>query len=43
MQTISTSIHDNPASIITPFELLLDEGINDDLLHIIVIFNTREM
>ena len=32
MQTISTSIHDDPASIIAPFELLPHEDINDDFL-----------
>ena len=32
IQNISTSIHDDPASIIAHFELLLDEEINDDFL-----------
>ena len=32
IQNISTSIHDDPASIIAPFELVLDEEINDDIL-----------
>ena len=32
IQNISTFIHDDPASIIAPFELLLDEEINDDFL-----------
>ena len=31
-QTISTSIHDDPPSIIAPSEILLDEEINDDFL-----------
>ena len=30
IQFVSTSIHDYPASIIAPFEILLDEEINDD-------------
>ena len=29
---ISTSIHDDPPSIIAPFEILLDEEINDDFI-----------
>ena len=32
VHNISTSIHDDPASIIAPFEILLDEEINDYLL-----------
>ena len=32
IQNSSTSIHDDPASIIAPFELLLDEEIDDDFL-----------
>ena len=32
MKTISTSIHDDPPSIIPPFKLLLYEYINDDFL-----------
>ena len=28
----NSSIHDDPASIIAPFELLLDEEIDDDFL-----------
>ena len=32
IQNISTSIHDDPASIIAPLEQLLDEEINDDCL-----------
>ena len=32
IQNSSTSIHDDPASIISPFELLLDEEMNDDFL-----------
>ena len=32
IQNSSTSIHDAPASIIAPFELLLDEEIDDDFL-----------
>ena len=32
IQNILTSIHDAPASIIAPFEILLDEEINDDFL-----------
>ena len=31
-QNSSTSIHDDPASIIAPFGLLLDEEIDDDFL-----------
>ena len=32
IHNISTSIHDDPASIIAPFEILLDEEIDDDFL-----------
>ena len=32
IQNSSTSIHDDPVSIISPFELLLDEEIDDDFL-----------
>ena len=32
IQNISTSIHDDPTSIIPPFELLLDEEVNDEFL-----------
>ena len=32
IQSISTSTHENPASIITPFELLLYEEMDDDFL-----------
>ena len=32
IQNSSTSIHDDPASIIAPFELLQDEEIDDDFL-----------
>ena len=32
IQNSSTSIHDDPASIIAHFELLLDEEIDDDFL-----------
>ena len=32
IQTISTSIHDDPPSSIPPFDLILDEDINDDFL-----------
>ena len=32
IQNSSTSIHDDPAWIIAPFELLLDEEIDDDFL-----------
>ena len=32
IQNILTSTRDDPASIIAPFELLLDEEIDDDLL-----------
>ena len=32
IQNSATSIHDDPASIIAPFELLLDEEIDDDFL-----------
>ena len=32
IQNGSTSIHDDPASIIAPFELLLDEEIDDYFL-----------
>ena len=32
IQNSSTSIHDDPASIIAPFELVLDEEIDDDFL-----------
>ena len=31
-QNISTFIHDDPASIIAPFEILLDEEMDDDFL-----------
>ena len=30
--TANESIHDDPPSILPPFELLLDEDINDDFL-----------
>ena len=36
IQNISTSIHDDPASIIPPFELLLDEEINDNFLRDVI-------
>ena len=48
IQNISTSIHDDPASIIAPFEILQDEEImtfsemQSDLLHTITIVNTLE-
>ena len=32
IQNISPFTHDNPASIMAPFELLLDEEIDDDFL-----------
>ena len=32
IQNSSTSIHDDPSSIIAPFELLLDGEIDDDFL-----------
>ena len=32
IQNRLTSIHDDPASVIAPFELLLDEEIDDDFL-----------
>ena len=32
IQTISTSIYHHPVLIIAPFEILLDEEINDDFL-----------
>ena len=32
IQNSSKSIHDDPASIIAPFELLLEEEIDDDFL-----------
>ena len=32
IQNISISIHDDPASIIVPIEILLDEEIDDDVL-----------
>ena len=32
IQNSSTSVHDDPASIIAPFELLLDEEIDDNFL-----------
>ena len=48
---ISTSIHDDPASIIAHFEILLDEELllmnfsemQSNLLHTIAILNTLEM
>ena len=36
IQNIATSIHDDPTSIIPPFELLLDEDINDDFLRDVI-------
>ena len=36
IQNISTTIHDDPASIIVPFELLLDKEIFDDFLRDVI-------
>ena len=39
MNNISTSIHDDPASMIAHFELLLDEEINDAIESITQYYN----
>ena len=36
IQNISTSTHDDPASIIAPFELLLDEEIDNDFIRDVI-------
>ena len=50
IHNISASIHDDPESIISPFEILLDEKLmmtfcemQSNLLHNITIFDTLEM